>query len=81
MYAIIFLVLVAELKKCHDIFEYDIPWSTLKTGTMLNNKIRSHARAVTDWIFVPELTASPRPQATGWQSVQGQKSNQLLPQE
>ena len=44
----------------------------------VSNKIRSHARAVTDWIFVPELTASPRPQATGWQSVPGRKSNQLL---
>ena len=45
------------------------------------NKIRSHARAVTDWIFVPELTASPRPQATGWQPVPGRKSNQLLSRE
>ena len=26
-------------------------------------KIRSHARAVTDWVFVQELTASTRPQA------------------
>ena len=41
-------------------------------------KIRNHARAVTDCIFVPELTASPRPQATGWQSVQGRKCSQLL---
>ena len=34
--------------------------------------------AVTDWIFVPELTASPWPAAVGWQSVPGRKSNQLL---
>ena len=26
-----------------------------------SSKIRSHARAVTDLIFIPELTASPRP--------------------
>ena len=35
------------------------------------NKIRSHARAVTGWVFIPELGASPRPQATGWHPVPG----------
>ena len=35
------------------------------TSSYRLTKIRSHARAVTDLIFVPELTASPRPQATG----------------
>ena len=57
---------------------YVSQWTCYRAFT---TKIRSHAREVTDWIFVPELTASPRPQATGWQSVQGRKSNQLLSRE
>ena len=48
------------------------------TNQQGDNKIRSHARAETDWIFVPELGASPRPQATGWHPVQGRKSSQFL---
>ena len=42
-----------------------------------HTKIRSHARDVTDWVFFPELGASPRPQATGWHPVQGRKPSQL----
>ena len=42
------------------------------------NKIRSHAHAVTDRIFCPEVPASPRPQATGLQALLGRKSCQLL---
>ena len=41
-------------------------------------KIRSHAHAVTDWIYCLEPTGSPRPQATGLPGVPGSKSSQLL---
>ena len=40
-----------------------------------HSKIRSPARAETDWIFYPEVPESPRPQATG---LQGRKPNQFL---
>ena len=44
----------------------------------IDNKIRSHAHAVTDWIYCPEPLGSPRPQATGCPGVLGSKSSQLL---
>ena len=50
----------------------------IHTYICIYTKIRSHARAVTDWIYCPELAASPWPAAVGWQPVLGSKSNQLL---
>ena len=43
-----------------------------------NIKIRSPARAVTDWVYCPEVAASPWPAAVGWQPLLGSKSTQLL---
>ena len=44
---------------------------------MRGNKIRSHAHAVTDWIYCLEPLGSPRPQVTGFPGVPGSKSSQL----
>ena len=50
---------------------------TVQINPMLNSpdggyiKIRSHAHAVTDWIYCPEPPGSPRPQATGCPGVLG----------
>ena len=40
-------------------------------------KSRSPSRDVTDWVFFPELAASPWPAAVGWHPVQGRKPSQL----
>ena len=42
------------------------------------NKIRSHAHAVTDWIYCLEPPGSPWAQATGCPGVPGSKSSQVL---
>ena len=41
-------------------------------------KSRSPSRAVTDWVYCPEVPASPWPAAVGWQALLGSKPNQLL---
>ena len=48
------------------------------TAGLGSTKIRSHAHAVTDWIYCLEPPGSPRPQATGFPGVPGSKSSQLL---
>ena len=41
-------------------------------------KSRSHSRAVKDWVYCPELGASPWPAAAGWHPVLGSKPSPLL---
>ena len=45
---------------------------------MFDTKVRSHARAETDWMFCLGVLESPRLQATGFPALPGRKSNQFL---